>query len=595
MENAAPNNPYQSVSQGVPDPSWTLRRRLLIIITIALLPIVAVSLFQGVERVKRDTEDVRAQLIQSARTTAAGAQEVLNAGEQILRAMGSLQDVRDMSGNCDGIMADAMIGVSYFTNLSRIDAKGTLVCSAVPLSKGINIGKLPIFQQVREAKSVVVGTRSISLASGRPVVATQLPILKSDGSFDGSLAITLDAQWFGYLLRSHPMPKGAVAVIYDRNGAILATNDQAVAPAIAAAARKSGFPDGMSLDASQGGRSWRFGNVALLGNTMFVAFAEQEQRLFGQTYVHVGIDFLLPIAMILFAWIAIWFATDRQVTQWIGYLRRIAIAYRAGHYTIRPDLADAPTEFKALGEAMSGMAEGIQDRDRRLRESVNMKTTLIREIHHRVKNNLQIVMSLLSIQANQVKDIHAREALMQAQTRINALALVHRILNELEDQSTLDLKQLLDELSRQIAEGMGDTENVRVEVNVPHMVVSSGMAVAVALFTVEALTNIFKHAFPRQAQGIIRVDLAPDGVGRLRLSIADDGVGFAMDETGKSVGSRLIRTFGAQLGGVASVRSEEGKGTVVELVFPDPAARDRASEAIPDQPAAPKATGTAGE
>ncbi len=96
---------------------------------------------------------------------------------------------------------------------------------------------------------------------------------------------------------------------------------------------------------------------------------------------------------------------------------------------------------------------------------------------------------------------------MQAQTRINALALVHRILNELEDQSTLDLKQLLDELSRQIAEGMGDTKHVRVEVDVPHMVVSSGVAVAVALFTVEALTNIFKHAFPLQAQGVIRVEL----------------------------------------------------------------------------------------
>ena len=60
----------------------------------------------------------------------------------------------------------------------------------------------------------------------------------------------------------------------------------------------------------------------------------------------------------------------------------------------------------------------------------------------------------------------------------------------------------------------------------------------------------------------------------LRLSIADDGVGFAMDETGKSVGSRLIRTFGTQLGGVSSVRSVEGQGTVVDLVFPDPALKD---------------------
>ena len=96
------------------------------------------------------------------------------------------------------------------------------------------------------------------------------------------------------------------------------------------------------------------------------------------------------------------------------------------------------------------------------------------------------------------------------------------------------------------------------------------MAVALALFTVEALTNIFKHAFPRRAQGVIRVSLEPDGPGKLRLAIADDGIGFAMDETGKSVGSRLIRTFGAQLGGVSSVHSEAGRGTVVDLIFPDP-------------------------
>ncbi|HEY4274248.1 MAG TPA: ATP-binding protein, partial [Rhizomicrobium sp.] len=97
------------------------------------------------------------------------------------------------------------------------------------------------------------------------------------------------------------------------------------------------------------------------------------------------------------------------------------------------------------------------------------------------------------------------------------------------------------------------------------------------------LTNIFKHAFPRQTQGVIRVALRPDGEGKLKLSIADDGIGFAMDETGKSVGSRLIRTFGAQLGGVSSVRSEEGRGTVVELVFPDPALKGRGEASRADE------------
>ena len=325
------------------------------------------------------------------------------------------------------------------------------------------------------------------------------------------------------------------------------------------------------------GTFWRYGQAALMGNSIFVAFAMSESRLFGPTYLHVGLDFLLPILMIGFAWVAIWLATDRQVTHWINYLRRIAAAYRSGHYVIRPDLAEAPVEFRLLGDAMSEMAEGIQDRDRRLRENVEMKTTLIKEIHHRVKNNLQIVMSLLSIQAQQVKDAGAKEALIQAQTRINALALVHRILNELEDQSFLDIKQLLEELSHQIAGGMAN-DNVKVEVDVPSRVVSGSVAVALALFTVEALTNIFKHAFPNERAGVIKVTMESVAGGKLRLAIADNGLGFDMGGQNKSVGSRLIKTFGLQLGGVSSVHSEPGQGTVVDLVFPDPDLREDSSK-----------------
>jgi len=168
-----------------------------------------------------------------------------------------------------------------------------------------------------------------------------------------------------------------------------------------------------------------------------------------------------------------------------------------------------------------------------------------------------------------VKDLTARDALMQAQTRINALALVHRILNELEDQSTLDLRHLLEELCRQIGEGMG-AEKVRVEVDVPSKVVTGSVAVALALFTVEALTNIFKHAFPPGRQGVIQVTMTALEGGRLRLAIADNGIGYADGGPSSSVGSRLIKTFGQQLGGVSQVRSTQGEGTVVELVFPDP-------------------------
>jgi len=509
-------------------------------------------------------------VLQEARTVAAGDQNLLAAAEQVLRAVGSLSEVRSMNGNCDGVLADTLIGVRYFSNLSRIDADGRVACSAMALAHGMSAKDYEVFKQAQKTDGMAVSNELISRVTGQPVIGGMLALHKPDGSFDGTVAITLDVHWIDYMMRAANLPKGAVVAVYDRSGKVIATNNQDVGPILARTALASGAdPNSVSIAVDKRGDQWRFGNAALMGNSIFVAFAEGESRLFSNTYLHVGLDFALPILMIGFAWVAIWLATDRQVTQWISYLRRIAAAYRSGHYAIRPDLAEAPVEFKLLGDALSEMAEGIQDRDRRLREAVEVKTTLIKEIHHRVKNNLQIVMSLLSIQANQVKDLVAKDALLQAQTRINALALVHRILNELEDQSTLDIKQLLEELAHQIAGGMSN-DNVKVEVDVQSRVVSGSVAVALALFTVEALTNIFKHAFPEEKQGVIRVSMEPASGGKLKLVIADDGLGFSAGETSRSVGSRLIKTFGLQLGGVSSIHSEPGKGTVVDLIFPDP-------------------------
>jgi len=531
--------------------------------------VVLVSIFQGVARARLDIENVHDRLLQSARTVAAGDQNLLAAAEQVLRAVGSLSEVRGMNGNCDGVLADTLIGVRYFSNLSRIDADGRVACSAMALAHGLSVKEYAVFKDAQKAEGMVVSNELINRVTGQPVIGGMLALRKPDGSFDGTVAISLDVHWIDYMMRAANLPKGAVVAVYDRSANVIATNNKDVGTAIAKAAISSGASNEVSIALDSRRDQWRFGNASLMGNSIFVAFAMGESHLFGPTYLHVGLDFALPILMIGFAWFAIWLATDRQVTQWINYLRRIAAAYRSGHYAIRPDLAEAPVEFKLLGDAMSEMAEGIQDRDRRLREAVEVKTTLIKEIHHRVKNNLQIVMSLLSIQANQVRDEVAKDALLQAQTRINALALVHRILNELEDQSTLDIKQLLEELSHQIAGGMSN-DNVKVEVDVTSRVVSGSTAVALALFTVEALTNIFKHAFPNERTGVIRVGLAPTPDGKLKLTIADDGLGFAMNGTGRSVGSRLIKTFGLQLGGVSSVHSEPGQGTVVDLIFPDP-------------------------
>src|SRR5262249_8237219 len=147
---------------------------------------------------------------------------------------------------------------------------------------------------------------------------------------------------------------------------------------------------------------------------------------------------------------------------------------------------------------------------------------MLREIHHRVKNNLQIVTSLLNIQGKSVQGDAAKQAFGEIQTRVRALALVHRYLYESDDLKSVNLSAFLKELaaSLQLSFGVSE-EQVAIEVEADQIWDVSDRAVPLALFMTEAMTNALKHAFPQGRQGIIRVILRglPDGV--VRFSVED--------------------------------------------------------------------------
>ena len=158
------------MTNGAREPGWTLRRRLQAIITLALLPVVLVSIFQGVARANSTSPTSVTRLLQSARTVAAGDQNLLAAAEQVLRAVGSLSEVRGMNGNCDGVLADTLIGVRYFSNLSRIDADGRVACSAMALAHGLSVKEYAVFKEAQKSDGMVVSNELINRVTGQPVI-----------------------------------------------------------------------------------------------------------------------------------------------------------------------------------------------------------------------------------------------------------------------------------------------------------------------------------------------------------------------------------------------------------------------------------------
>ena len=209
--------------------------------------------------------------------------------------------------------------------------------------------------------------------------------------------------------------------------------------------------------------------------------------------------------------------------------------------------------------------------EERLRASVAEKEVLLREIHHRVKNNLQIVSSLLNVQARSCTDPAVRSMFKDNQSRVRALALIHERLYRSENLARVDMSEYLDSLMHNLVRAIGAPgQSVSVALDVDRVELGVDTAIPVGLIVNELVSNSLRHAFPEGRQGAIRVQLRWTGEGRLELTQSDDGIGMpkALDPfASRSMGLELVRTLVRQLGGGSAWR--RGRGTEVVIEFPE--------------------------
>ena len=277
-----------------------------------------------------------------------------------------------------------------------------------------------------------------------------------------------------------------------------------------------------------------------------------------------------PLLTFALALLAVSFAADRVVVRWITYLRRIAIIYGRGRFSVRPLQAEQmPPEIRDLAETLEDMADAIGKRDTTLRENLAQKDALMREIHHRVRNNLQVITSLLNIQQRALSDPGARSAIGDTRQRIGALALIYRTLYQGEDLRQIDLRPFLVELTTQLVSG-GRAEGleVRTELSVDPLVIDPDRLAPLALFAVEAITNAQKHAFAHRG-GVLGVTFRVRD-GSAELEITDDGVSSADGLNAIGVGRTLMSAFAQQLQGQADLHQNGQGGVTARLRFPTP-------------------------
>lgn len=278
-----------------------------------------------------------------------------------------------------------------------------------------------------------------------------------------------------------------------------------------------------------------------------------------------------------FAGVAIMaFAVRHEVTRPIAQLEQALEAWR-DHPAPWPKLSTLGP-VRRLTVLLRRATQHLAQQRRLVQQATQRQDLAMQEIHHRVKNNLQVVASLLNLQASRIRQPEARAEFQAARDRIRALATLHRHLYVYGEIHTIDMGEFLDELCGQLFKALGETLGGRLQLTVqaPALKVSSDQAVPLALIVTEAVTNAVKYAFPAGRPGHIAITLRQDGESAT-LEVSDDGVGIPsgrqQTEAGMrdGIGLQLINGFARQLN--ATLLVDEVLGTRYVVTFPLRAAR----------------------
>jgi len=267
--------------------------------------------------------------------------------------------------------------------------------------------------------------------------------------------------------------------------------------------------------------------------------------------------------------------------------RRVAEGDFDGRVSYRSsdEIGTLATVFNRMIGDLQRRGEERRVAEERVRASLAEKEVLLKEIHHRVKNNLQVIISLLSLQSEHLDDPRILDMFRESESRIRSMALIHEMLYRSENLSRIDVSDYLERLTGDLVNVYAPVSTgVALELECEGVALGMDTAILLGLLVNELVSNALKHAFPEAGPGVISIGLSEPTVGRFRLVVSDDGVGLPaeVDLSAETLGLSLVRILARQLEAEVAVRREGG--TRFEIDFHDVTGEEGDAEAGGDGP-----------
>jgi two-component sensor histidine kinase len=549
-----------------------LRFVLALVLAVALFPLLLIAMAQTWG------EALEEQRVQRDRMVILGALAASELNESISRAQGVIDAVSTRGfafmsapGGCGRAMAQIASGDSVLTNIALTNASGEIICSALDNAQSLDMSEQDWHERLQSGAERSVSGVFLGQVTRRPilVVASRLG---HDEEFRGAAAAAIDVLQASRILIDNAMAEGSKVLLVTPEQArevdtsrILKPVDIELDEALLQSVARIDRPEPMQVMID--GRSTPAVLAPLVDQELALLLVSPAPAT-QWGLISVAATFLVPLLMYALALASVWLAVDHYVLRWLGYLRRIAAVYGGGRLDVVPVRArNAPREIRGLAETMAEMASSLEEQHSELEASVEQRGALLREIHHRVKNNLQIIVSLLNLQAGRMADGEGRAALMEARRRINALSLVHRSLYEADDLRAVHMPGFLAELALNLQQVSDDgSRSISVQAECDDVSFEPDTAVPIALFVTEAVTNAYKHAFVGRKSGRVLISLKAQTPQDLTLRISDDGVGMS-DGAAQGTGSSLMEAFAMQVEGEtwSEVNADGGMDFILQV------------------------------
>lgn len=597
----------------------SLAFRVIMLLSVALLPVGLIAFFQT-QNVARQAEELSRSAVLGRTLIAVEPQRaLLYRGFAASRVLGeAIKPVMEDRAACSNVATQFLQSHPEFILALFVPVSGISTCNSNALPADLR--RSEVTRRMKADPRPRVMSIDRGRVSDRPVIVVVRPVLIND-RYAGFVSLSLPPEIIPHGLpelhggadgantAGGPAPRGAGPVqliSFNQDGELLLTLSNREAA-------RNEMPQGIALStiAMQGAKTFSalnqdgserlYSTVAVIPGVSYSFSVWKPEDLLGEGNLIDRAAFMFPLIMWLLSLLVAYIAVHRLVIRHVHALRLKMRRFAAGSRNFSPDdVRPAPAELRQMEVTFNQMAHTIALDEAELENGIREKNVLLKEVHHRVKNNLQLIASIVSMEARKTPNEDTRAALRRVQDRVLGLATVHGNLYRTSRLASVHAGTLLNEVINQTLKSSLPPSGVTVEIEIDDFALLPDQAVPLSLLVTEALTNAVKYLGkpPDGSAPMIAVRFKRRGERQVDVSIINS-IGTPLAEmphiaTSTGLGGQLIKAFALQIG--AQITTEQTAAQyrlLLALTLADetPQAEEDVQDGFATQPPRVKADG----